>query len=316
MDGTGYLAYETGWANDGPFHGELAPMQEAGIADKAQPQALRANYMPQMQQPHARGQGMSMPALMGAHARPMQPRARMQQKWVGSPQKFLPPDGDYPGGSTGIPLDGYLAYETGWANDGPFHGELAPMQVAHASALCPHASPASSPPPFLSAFSLRRLAHALRFERVRGEGIYSKGGVAGRSEGHGGCKTRWKMDMEGGDVKHATGACKCGFEIDSSGLLLLQEAGIADKAPHPQSLRALPQPSKLVHARAAKKMYSKPRGQHVTKKSMLAARKALLGDDMFGADYDERVPAKAVDGDLFARSQTKSATLDAMDALV
>ena len=50
--------------------------------------------------------------------------------WVGSPEKFLPPDGDYPGGSTGIPLDGYLAYETGWANDGPFHGELAPMQEA------------------------------------------------------------------------------------------------------------------------------------------------------------------------------------------
>ncbi|EKX33836.1 hypothetical protein GUITHDRAFT_166356 [Guillardia theta CCMP2712] len=50
--------------------------------------------------------------------------------WVGSPMKFLPPDGDYPGGSTGIPLDGYLAYETGWANDGPFHGELAPMQEA------------------------------------------------------------------------------------------------------------------------------------------------------------------------------------------
>lgn len=49
--------------------------------------------------------------------------------WVGSPEKFLPPDGDYPGGSTGIPLDGYLAYEKGWANDGPFHGELAPMQV-------------------------------------------------------------------------------------------------------------------------------------------------------------------------------------------
>lgn len=55
---------------------------------------------------------------------------RPQQLWVGSPQKFLPPDGDYPGGQTGIPLDGYLAYETGWANDGPFHGELAPMQEA------------------------------------------------------------------------------------------------------------------------------------------------------------------------------------------
>jgi len=57
-------------------------------------------------------------------------QARLQKKWVGSPQKFLPPDGDYPGGQTGIPLDGYLAYETGWANDGPFHGELAPMQEA------------------------------------------------------------------------------------------------------------------------------------------------------------------------------------------
>ena len=94
----GYLAYETGWANDGPFHGELAPMQEAGIADKAVPLALRSKGRPML--------------------------------WVGSPEKFLPPDGDYPGGSTGIPLDGYLAYETGWANDGPFHGELAPMQEA------------------------------------------------------------------------------------------------------------------------------------------------------------------------------------------
>ena len=34
---TRYLAYETGWANDGPFHGELAPMQEAGIANRARP---------------------------------------------------------------------------------------------------------------------------------------------------------------------------------------------------------------------------------------------------------------------------------------
>jgi len=54
----------------------------------------------------------------------------MQQKWVGQPPKYLPPDGDYPGGATGIPLDGYLAYETGWGNDGPFHGELAPLQEA------------------------------------------------------------------------------------------------------------------------------------------------------------------------------------------
>jgi hypothetical protein len=63
--------------------------------------------------------------------------------WVGSPQKFLPPDGDYPGGSTGIPLDGYLAYETGWANDGPFHGELAPMQVRVSTAPAAAVAPAA-----------------------------------------------------------------------------------------------------------------------------------------------------------------------------
>jgi hypothetical protein len=55
--------------------------------------------------------------------------APTQQKWVGSPEKFLPTDGDYPGGSTGIPEDGYLAFETGWSNDGPYHGMIAPMQV-------------------------------------------------------------------------------------------------------------------------------------------------------------------------------------------
>ena len=54
----------------------------------------------------------------------------LQRLWVGAPQKMLPPNGDYPGGATGIPMDGYLAYETGWANDGPFHGELAPLQEA------------------------------------------------------------------------------------------------------------------------------------------------------------------------------------------
>ena len=150
------------------------------------------------------------------------PSPRRQQMWVGSPQKMLPPDGDYPGGrcacschgvwcmwtrlarrartvlstgllaglkdicrlertermtaralrlaagqmfcrrrlfrccvgiskgrareysltsmhvrthsrwhgSTGIPEDGYIAYETGYMDDGPFHGELAPMQVS------------------------------------------------------------------------------------------------------------------------------------------------------------------------------------------
>jgi len=81
------------------------------------PLASRLVSMPQLQQRNMQG------------ARVVQtPRGPML--WVGSPQKFLPPDGDYPGGSTGIPLDGYLAYETGWANDGPFHGELAPIQEA------------------------------------------------------------------------------------------------------------------------------------------------------------------------------------------
>lgn len=121
-----------------------------------------------------------------------------------------------------MPLDGYLAYETGWANDGPFHGELAPMQ----------------------------------------------------------------------------------------------EAGIADKAQRPQSLRAMPAPKQLTAARANRKMYASRARIQPKKTAMLATRKALLGDEMFGGDYDERVPASAVDGDLFARSHTKSATLDAFDSLV
>ena len=37
-------------------------------------------------------------------------------------------------GSTGIPEDGYIAYETGYMDDGPFHGELAPMQVPRRAA--------------------------------------------------------------------------------------------------------------------------------------------------------------------------------------
>lgn len=37
----GYIAYETGWANDGPFHGEQAPLQEAGIAKSPVAQNLR-----------------------------------------------------------------------------------------------------------------------------------------------------------------------------------------------------------------------------------------------------------------------------------
>eukprot|EP00282_Hemiselmis_andersenii_P016821 CAMPEP_0114147132 /NCGR_PEP_ID=MMETSP0043_2-20121206/20928_1 /TAXON_ID=464988 /ORGANISM="Hemiselmis andersenii, Strain CCMP644" /LENGTH=314 /DNA_ID=CAMNT_0001241619 /DNA_START=6 /DNA_END=950 /DNA_ORIENTATION=- len=55
---------------------------------------------------------------------------KQPQLWVGSPQKFLPTDGDYPGGSTGIPEDGYVAFETGHADDGPYHGLIAPMQEA------------------------------------------------------------------------------------------------------------------------------------------------------------------------------------------
>ncbi|KAJ1494389.1 hypothetical protein T484DRAFT_1741466 [Baffinella frigidus] len=66
----------------------------------------------------------------GAYPPFTQGPARTQQKWVGGAPAYLPPDGDYPGGSTGIQQDGYIAYETGWANDGPFHGELAPLQEA------------------------------------------------------------------------------------------------------------------------------------------------------------------------------------------
>merc|ERR1719352_853799 len=91
-----------------PRTGLLTQLTEAG---------RRVVSLPQLQQAY----------LQGARVVDT-PRGPML--WVGSPQKFLPPDGDYPGGSTGIPMDGYLAYETGWANDGPFHGELAPMQEA------------------------------------------------------------------------------------------------------------------------------------------------------------------------------------------
>jgi len=97
----------------------------------------------------------------------------------------------------------------------------------------------------------------------------------------------------------------------------MQEAGISDKAQRPQSLRAMPQPHKLAAARAHNKMYAAPRRsrkQALRAKAMV--RKSVLGDEMFGGDFDERVPARAVDSDLFARSHTKSATLDAFDSLV
>mmetsp|Transcript_38441 Transcript_38441/g.75077 ORF Transcript_38441/g.75077 Transcript_38441/m.75077 type:complete len:329 (+) Transcript_38441:25-1011(+) len=59
-----------------------------------------------------------------------QQASQRPQLWVGSPQKMLPPNGDYPGGSTGIPEDGYVAFETGYGADGPYHGLVAPMQEA------------------------------------------------------------------------------------------------------------------------------------------------------------------------------------------
>jgi hypothetical protein len=81
----------------------------------------------------------------------------------------------------------------------------------------------------------------------------------------------------------------------------------------------MPQPQQLATARSHKKMYNKAPAkvsQLAGRKAVSAIDKALLGDEMFGVDFDERVPAKAVDSDLFARSRTKSATLDAFDSLV
>ena len=179
---------------------------------------------------HSRGQmqarsisGAVLPPFAGAQMpRERMPlRARFQQKWVGSPQKMLPPNGDYPGGATGIPMDGYLAYETGWANSGPFHGELAP----------------------------------------------------------------------------------------------LQEAGIADKAQRPQSLRVLTPPRRLQTLRAKRRLYA---GEHRRHKALVKGRRpqALLGDDMFGSDFDERVPATAVNRGLFERSKPTSSILDDVSHLV
>jgi len=74
----------------------------------------------QMQQP------AQLPASMGRN--PMATKAP-QIMWVGAGPAFLPPDGDYPGGSTGIDADGYLAFETGHGTQ-PYHGMYAPMQDA------------------------------------------------------------------------------------------------------------------------------------------------------------------------------------------
>ena len=75
----------------------------------------------QMQQP------AQLPASVG-YRNPMGPKAP-QIMWVGAGPAFLPPDGDYPGGSTGIDADGYLAFETGHGTQ-PYHGMYAPMQDA------------------------------------------------------------------------------------------------------------------------------------------------------------------------------------------
>ena len=199
------------------------PFQQPGAARRVR-RGLPRQALYSRGQMQARSiSGAVLPPFAGAQMpRERTPlRARFQQKWVGSPQKMLPPDGDYPGGATGIPMDGYLAYETGWANNGPFHGELAP----------------------------------------------------------------------------------------------LQEAGIADKAQRPQSLRALTPPRRLQTLRAKRRMYA---GEHRSHKAPVKGRraKALLGDDMFGSDFDERVPATAVNRGLFERSKPRSPILDDVSHLV
>jgi hypothetical protein len=261
-----------------PF--EPWPFHQPGAARAGRPQglpnqALYSGNMAQQMRPVAQ--------MMQPHARPAG-LARFQQKWVGSPQKFLPPDGDYPGGSTGIPLDGYLAYETGWANDGPFHGELAPMQVIALPVLasCPACSKCAT---------YARSASA----EIMGRGLSQIDAV---------CLNKM-MGLRLYDCTEAPWL-----------LWWMQEAGIADKAQRPQSLRAMPQPKQLAAARSHRKMYKKAPARKQAKGSMLASHKSLLGDEMFGLDFDERVPAKAVDSDLFARSRTKSATLDAFDSLI
>lgn len=88
-------------------------------------------------------------ANMGVKVQPLQqmqpamaPNGMLQGPqglWVGSGPAFLPPDGDYPGGSTGIPEDGYLAFETGYGTQ-PYHGTTAPMQEAGIAYLSPATS--------------------------------------------------------------------------------------------------------------------------------------------------------------------------------
>lgn len=106
------------------------------MPDAATPWKMRATSAPVLRQMNGAAPVRSMvgintavlPPYTGALAMGGAGRARTQQKWVGAPQKFLPPNGDYPGGSTGLPEDGYVAFETGWSGDGPYHGLVLPMQ--------------------------------------------------------------------------------------------------------------------------------------------------------------------------------------------
>lgn len=54
-------------------------------------------------------------------------RRSPQGLWVGAPPPMNPPNGDYPGGSSGIPLDGYIGFDTGYMEDGPYHGMYEPL---------------------------------------------------------------------------------------------------------------------------------------------------------------------------------------------
>ena len=64
--------------------------------------------------------GMGIQQPRGAYAM-APPRAGGQGMYAPAP--FLPPDGDYPGGSTGIPADGYISFEDwAWVPTVPWNG--------------------------------------------------------------------------------------------------------------------------------------------------------------------------------------------------
>jgi len=80
-------------------------------------------------------------------------------------------------GSTGIPEDGYIAYETGYMNDGPFHGELAPMQEAGiaSKARRPAALSSSGGSRLASLSALRRRAAAVDASARTAAGLRVRG---------------------------------------------------------------------------------------------------------------------------------------------